>query len=56
MEVDENYDDSGDDEKRSTTKQESRKSTPKPVNGNGHGNGNGSANATPANGTAESAA
>jgi hypothetical protein len=50
MEVDENYDDSGDDEKRSVTKQESRKSSPKPVNGNA------AATSAPANGTTEPAA
>jgi len=33
MDVDENYDDSGDEEKRSVTKQESRRNSPKPPNG-----------------------
>lgn len=33
MDVDENYDDSGDDDKRSATKQESQRSSPKPLNG-----------------------
>jgi hypothetical protein len=32
MDIDDNYDDSGDDDKRST-KQESRRSSPKPING-----------------------
>jgi glucose repression mediator protein len=32
MEIDDNYDDSGDDDKRST-KQESRRSSPKTING-----------------------
>lgn len=33
MEVDENYDDSGDDEKRSSTKHESRRGSPRSING-----------------------
>lgn len=33
MEMDENYDDSGDEEKRSATKQESQRNSPKAMNG-----------------------